>query len=90
MFNNHVIPIQAVEPNTQRISKEPYIQTFMLTDILNFFFFHDSFHFLTFLLYQKNLKEIVANSNFVIPIYFQPNFVDLRYFKLKILLDQII
>ena len=88
MVNNHIITIQAVEPNTKRISKEPYIQTFMLTNLKEFVSWFMSF--LTFLSYQKNLKEIVANSNFVIPIYFQPSVVDLRYFKLQILLDQII
>ena len=32
----------------------------------------------------------VTNSDFLIPISLQPNVVDLRYFKLWILLDQII
>jgi len=31
-----------------------------------------------------------TTSDFLIPKYFQPNIVDLRYFKLWIMLDQII
>jgi len=41
---------------------------------------------------QLNLKELslCPNSDFLIPISLQSNVVDLRYFKLWILLDQII
>ena len=50
-------------------------------------------YYIIVLLYHwlsKGIESLPQNSDFIIPLSLQPNVVDLRYFKLWIMFDQMI
>ena len=58
--------------------------------VINFLYFRIHIYCcVTTLIYKRNCV-FAANSDFLIPITLQPVFLDLLYFKLLILVDQIV